>query len=122
MTLLKIDVDMHPPKLWLQQWLDSRVFLLEELFKLTVLDTKVFKTKRGIHVYINVAQKLSDEDVNRLQFICGDDPVRVKINQMRIERGIKRWNKLFCKTYYRRKPKQVISCEVCGNKIPIFQA
>ncbi|MBA7698390.1 hypothetical protein ES703_107067 [subsurface metagenome] len=80
---------------------------------------KVFKSsKRGHHIYIKLCEDVSDIDANYLQFLCGDDMTRVKINLWRIKRGVKRWNKLFHKVLYRKKAK-ALTCYYCGNRIPV---
>jgi hypothetical protein len=117
MTLLKIDIDMQPPKEWMDAWLNTRKLIIGHL-GYTWLGHDIFTTKRGIHVYIRILEKMRDAEINKLQFLCGDDPTRVKINAWRIERGVKYWNKLFHDVLYRRKPK-LLECYYCGNKIPV---
>jgi hypothetical protein len=117
MTLLKIDIDFKPPKEWMQYWIETREKMLRD-FGFTPEYVKVFETTRGIHVYIKIKEDVSAKTTNMLQFLCGDDPTRVKINMWRIERGIPYWNKLFHRVLYRKKQK-VIECYYCGNKIPI---
>lgn len=117
MTLLKIDLDLHPPEDWLKDWIETRKIILQSM-SLNVEYIKVFKTTRGLHVYIKVSNKLSDRKINKLQFLLGDDQTRVRINQWRIERGVKNWNKLFHKVIYRKKV-DCIECWYCGNKIPL---
>lgn len=115
--MLKIDLDYKPPEEWLEDWKQSREQMLYVL-GYDVEYTKTFDTKRGMHVYILLKQNVDAETGNRLQFLCGDDHTRVKINAWRIKRGIKRWNKLFHKVLYRKKAK-VLTCFYCGNKIPV---
>jgi len=118
MSILKIDLDIHPPKEWLDDWIRTRKMICwSMLYQVEAID--VFETTRGLHVYIRVKQKLKDEEINWIQFLLGDDHTRVKINQWRIKRGMKHWNKLFHKVLYRKKA-QVVECFYCGNKIPIF--
>jgi hypothetical protein len=116
--LLKLDIDFKPPKTWLDEWIRTRKLLLEKLgYDYERFD--VFQTERGIHVYITLRQNIkSARTVNRLQWLLGDDATRVKINQWRIERGIRNWNKLYMKVLYRKKAK-VVTCHYCGNKIPV---
>ena len=117
MKLLKIDLDIHPPKDWLDQWITTRITLLQMLGH-RVKAYRIFKTKRGYHIYFTLVRDVSDMEANKLQFLLGDDHTRVKINQWRIKRGIPHWNKLFHKVLYRKKAK-VITCWYCGNKIPV---
>lgn len=117
MTLLKIDLDIKPSKEWLKDWIRTRKMILwSELIRPSKVD--IFETSKGLHIYFTVPDKLDDEEINRLQFLLGDDHTRVKINQWRIEHKVKGWNKLFSKVYYRKKSK-FIECWYCGNKIPV---
>ena len=115
--MLKIDVDFKPPTQWLSEWLKTRATILQDLGLYTYKFT-TFWTKRGFHLYITLDKDVPDNIANKYQWLLGDDATRVKINQWRIERGIKRWNKLFHEVLYRRKAK-VLTCHYCGNKIPV---
>jgi hypothetical protein len=117
LKVLKIDLDIKPPKEWIIFWWKTRQTILQQL-GYTIKYFSKFETKRGMHIYITLEQDVSDETANMLQFLLGDDHTRVKINQWRIKRGIPRWNKLFHKVLYRKKAK-TITCHYCGNKIPI---
>ena len=117
MKVLKLDLDFKPPKEWLTEWMQTRWLMLEKLGH-PMDETKTFPTKRGLHIYVKLQKDVDAETANKLQFLLGDDHTRVKINQWRIKRGIKRWNKLFHKVLYRRKAK-VLTCYYCGNKIPV---
>lgn len=117
MKMLKIDMDIKPTKEWLEEWLKSRIHIIS-LQGYTVEKTRKFETRRGYHIYITLYNDLPDELINKLQFLCGDDHTRVKINQWRIKRKVKRWNKLFHRVLYRRKAK-ALTCYYCGNKIPV---
>lgn len=115
--VLKIDLDIKPPKEWMVIWYVTRNLILEQLgYK--VVKTIQKETQRGLHIYIHLDKPVDDETANMLQFLLGDDHTRVKINQWRIERGVKRWNKLFHRVLYKKKAK-VVECWYCGNKIPI---
>ena len=117
MRLLKIDIDFKPPKEWLDLWIATRISILMTLGH-SIERITPFKTKRGMHVYIKLREDVDDETANMLQFLCGDDASRVKINMWRISRGIPFWNKLFERKIYSKKHK-FITCYYCGNKIPI---
>jgi len=103
MTVLKIDLDLKPGKEWLAKWKLTRKHLLEALgFK--VKEIVLRSTRKGWHAWIHVEDKeIEDWDLNMLQWLCGDDQTRVKINMRRIKRGVKRWNKLFSEVIWRRK-------------------
>ena len=117
MKMLKIDLDFKPPKEWFEFWKTTRQMIVEG-GGYTVEYIKTFETKRGHHLYIKIEEDIDAEEANKLQFLCGDDHTRVKINSWRIKRGIKHWNILFRKVLYRRKAK-VLTCHYCGNKIPV---
>jgi len=118
MTVLKIDIDFKPPKYWMELWKRTRISMLKEL-GYDVKRIRIYETKRGLHIFIYLEQEIPDDEIiNMLQFLCGDDATRVKINQWRIKRGFKDWNKLFSDVIYRKKAR-VVTCFYCGNKIPI---
>lgn len=117
MKVLKLDIDWKAPAEWREKW---RVTRLGMLFGLGYDIAKVleYETNRGYHYYIHISKDVDDATANYLQFLLGDDATRVKINQWRIERGIKHWNKLFSRVLWKRKIKG-IRCYYCGNFIPI---
>jgi len=101
--ILKIDQDLKVPEEWIEKWKISRVALLKSL-GIEVKEIITQESKRGYHHWIHCESKkeLSDEEINMLQFLCGDDPGRVYINSLRIKRGVKNWNKLFSKVLWRK--------------------
>jgi len=117
MRLLKIDIDFHPPEKWIALWKCTREAMLRGM-GYEIERISMFKTKRGMHIYIKLKQDVDDETANMLQFLCGDDHARVKINMWRIARGIPFWNKLFERKIYSKRHK-LITCYYCGAKIPI---
>lgn len=117
MRVLKVDLDFHPPEHWVQEWKVTRRQILA-CMDFEVEKIEAFHNTRGMHFYIKLNKEVSDREGNRLQFLLGDDSTRVKINNWRIDKGIKHWNKLFSKVLYRRKAK-VLTCYYCGNKIPV---
>jgi len=112
-----VDLDLKPPKLWRDWWRETRLLMLGYL-GYHVERFNEFETSRGYHYYVHLREDVDAETANLLQFLLGDDHTRVKINQWRIERGIRHWNKLFYKTLWRKKRK-VIRCYYCGNLIPV---
>ena len=119
MTILKIDIDFKAPKNWRLMWIWTRLELLEML-GYTPIDCFEFETERGLHYYIEIKEQISDETINMLQFLLGDDATRVKINQWRIKRGIKNWNKLFHQVLYRRED-NIIECPRCNYKFRVIK-
>lgn len=118
MSILKIDIDFKPPEEWLECWIDTRYAILEYI-GYTVNRISRHETTKGQNFFIEIDNELPSTEINKLQFLLGDDHTRVKINQWRIERGIKHWNKIFDRKLFRKKAK-MITCWYCGNKIPLI--
>jgi hypothetical protein len=53
------------------------------------------RTKKGQHYYVGIRPAVSPEMANRLQWLLGDDCLRVDYNRARIQSGLDDWNKLF---------------------------
>lgn len=100
-TVLKIDLDMAFD-LFMSKfkifWETNRRNWLLDIHK---LDNLIFEYKESTsgftHVYIKIPRKIGADDMNYLQFLCGDHAYRVMLNQKRIDAGIKHWNKFFVK-------------------------
>lgn len=87
----KLDLDVKIEETALRDvWENTRRNMLE-YFGYIVVDINSSETERGLHTVINYLckMKLSDEYKNFLQLLLGDDIIRYKINQRRIEKGIK---------------------------------
>ena len=108
MSLLKIDIDHKEPfEKWKDEWIETRKKLLEFLgFKVEYMEIYKSGSGRGYHVYIKIDKELPDEEINKLQFLLGDDQTRVVIAMRRIERGVKYWNVLFSKVLWKRSDKE----------------
>ena len=76
------------------------------------------ESTRGRNFFITIRENVDDETINMLQFLLGDDHTRVKINEWRIDRGVKNWNKIFTRKIYRKRT-EMIECWYCGNQIPM---
>jgi len=118
-TTLKIDIDFKPPQSWRLEWIMTRLTLLD-ILGYTPIDCFEFETTRGLHYYIKIKEHLPPEEINKLQFLLGDDPTRVKINQWRIKRGIKNWNKLYHNVLYRKKD-GIIKCPRCQYEFRVME-
>jgi hypothetical protein len=53
------------------------------------------RSKKGLHFYIGIQPRVSDELASRLQWLLGDDCRRVDYNRARIRSRYPDWNKLF---------------------------
>lgn len=139
-TVLKIDVDWVPregaePYKWSKavDWAETRKKLYKHGLKALgyrVLDIKWAWTDRGIHFYVLLDQDLEPEELLKLQWVLGDDPVRCEINYYRLRRGhFPKYNILFDKVTWRRPPdERCIKCslyrwfteEIRGAKPPVY--
>jgi hypothetical protein len=51
--------------------------------------------RKGYHFYISINPPVEANVANQLQWLLGDDDLRVDRNRARIQAGFDRWNKLF---------------------------
>lgn len=77
--ILKIDLDLKPRPHELALWESSRVVILSTVGYHVVSITKVH-TRKGWHFWISILEELTDYEVALLQFLCGDDPRRTRLN------------------------------------------
>ena len=114
--VLKVDLDWIPPENWFKEWISTRKKILEHMeIYLYGAKWRQSSSGKGLHIwfYVTTQKRLGDEDINRLQFLCGDDITRVKINYLRNKRGVKEWNKLFSKVLWKAKPRgKCAKCEI----------
>jgi len=105
---LKIDKDCFVD----EEWIDNYVEVIIETcrsFGITVESIRMCNSKKkGLHFYIAINPPVEASFANQLQWLLGDDSLRVDFNRARIESGLGEWNKLFevagrrLKTIYRR--------------------
>jgi len=98
--VLHMDFDYPVPDQWLKVYKEQKTAMLENMG--FFVDRKIIKPspsrKGGSHIWIHITslRELTEDEINMLQWLCGDDPTRVWINRMRIDRGLKKfWNKIF---------------------------
>jgi len=114
---LHMDWDWNPPQKWRQAW-ETHTKAMLEYFQL-VVDRIIMKQSdrrkgRGQHIWIHIQsrRKLSEDDINMLQWLCGDDLTRVRINRLRTRRGLKGWwNKLYDHIVWRKPLPE--NCQKC---------
>jgi hypothetical protein len=72
------------------RWDSSRRVIIENDFFGKVVDVITTSTDRGQHTVINwlSMDELTDQQLNFIQLLLGDDIVRYKINKARLERGV----------------------------------
>jgi transcriptional regulator of met regulon len=90
--------------------------------KVLQIISKQSSSGRGLHYWIHIEspRQLSDEEINMLQFIAGDDRVRVQINQLRIARGVRKfWNKCFDHVIHTRPIDE--KCKLCKLRKTILK-
>ena len=101
----KIDLDVKVEKEDIEYWEQSRKAIIEYFTHCTLIDINTTYTDRGLHTVINYLNDgaSSDENLNFIQLLLGDDIIRYKINQRRIENGISfdKANILFSKVLHR---------------------
>ena len=101
----KIDLDVKIYKEDIEYWEQSRKAILEYFTHCTLIDINTTYTDRGLHTVINYLydRAISDENLNFIQLLLGDDIIRYKINARRIEKGIsfEKANILFSKVLER---------------------
>lgn len=100
----KVDLDMKLDKNDIPLWEQTRQAILEFMYFI-VVDINTSDTERGLHTVINwlAEDEETDHSLNFIQMLLGDDVVRVKINERRIEKGIsfEKANILFSKVLER---------------------
>jgi hypothetical protein len=95
-TTLKIDKDLVVSRSLLQDWVRSVVIPTCKAHGVTVQSVSTCPSQRkGFHVYVDVTPPIHAELAWRLQFLLGDDCMRVSLNRARWRAGFSDWNKLF---------------------------
>ena len=104
--VIQVDWDFIPPEHWIEKWKEIVKLIMRHMGLSTV---EIIKHKsdsqKGLHHWIHVysRRRLSEDELNMLSWLCGDDPIRVMINNLRIQRGVPKWNILFSKVIFRRE-------------------
>jgi hypothetical protein len=101
---IKVDIDFIPPKEWLEVYFREKKAMLERLgFEVIDIIARKSDSQKGLHISFHIeGRELSLEEKNMLNWLCCDDPTRVKINILRIKRGIVYFSKLFSKVLWRK--------------------
>jgi hypothetical protein len=112
---LHMDWDFRPTKGWIRKYLEVIINTYEYLgYKVEEVIMK--KRGRGFHIWVHIISKkpFTEDEVNMLQWIGGDDITRVRINRYRTRRGMKMmWNKLFSRVIWRKDlPKNCQKCRI----------
>ncbi len=92
---LKIDKDIHVDRTWIQFYIRAIKTICKSNGVRVSLIQMSRSTRKGQHYYIDIRPPLSADSANRLQWLLGDDCLRVDYNRARIESGLDDWNKLF---------------------------
>src|SRR5208282_1996046 len=92
---LKIDKDIHVNRTWIQDYVRT-IKAICKLNGIRVTSIQMCRSSRkGQHYYISVVPPLRAESANRIQWLLGDDCLRVDYNRARIQSHLNDWNKLF---------------------------
>jgi hypothetical protein len=113
--ILHLDWDFRPTKHWIRTWLDTIVNTYQFLgYKVEEIIMK--RRGRGFHIWIKLTtnKAFSEDEVNMLQWIGGDDITRVRVNRYRTRRNMKMmWNKIFSHVIWRKPlPKNCQKCHI----------
>ncbi len=94
-SILKVDKDCFVDNDWIQEYVEL-IIQTCRLHNATVESIKMCPSEsKGLHFYIHVSPAIESELANRLQWLLGDDCLRVDYNRARIKSGLHDWNKLF---------------------------
>ena len=92
---LKVDQDCFVDQEWLEDYVEH-VKAVSERFGVSVKTIQMCESKRkGLHFYIIIRPPIEATLANKLQYLLGDDALRVDFNRARIDAGFPEWNKLF---------------------------
>ena len=95
---LKIDKDIHVDHTWIRDYVRA-IRAVCATKRVQVTSIRMCRSKRkGAHYYIDIHPALRPATANRLQWLLGDDCLRVDYNRARVGSGLIEdgdWNKLF---------------------------
>jgi len=116
--VLHLDFDYPIAPHWMEEW-RKHVYRTLKAYNMEVEEIIVKPSpsrEGGLHIWIKATSpvELSDDNINMLQWLLCDHQVRVWINTLRIERGLRKfWNKLFTRHLWRKPlPKQCQKCVI----------
>lgn len=98
MVVLKLDWDRKIVNVF--KYFD-RLWFVSRKLDLKIKEFRVFETRKGMHIYIDVRNRLSDPEIVFIQLLAGSDWKREVINLKRIRNGVpmSEGNKLFKAKY-----------------------
>lgn len=110
-----VDWDFKPTKGWIRAWKQAVPAMLSALR--IKIERIIMKQKgRGFHIWVHstAKRKLTEDQVNMIQWLLHDDITRVRINRLRTRRGMKKfWSKIFSHVLWRRPlPKPCKTCHL----------
>lgn len=105
--IFKIDLDVKLDEEDYKLWKATRIAIIKELGLRFMMMLKHDSASRGHHIFIHAEsdEEISDDRLNFIQFLLGDDQIRYKINKDRIQRGTS-WDKaniLFSRVLEKRR-------------------
>jgi len=94
--VLKVDKDCFVDADWIMDYVFEVILPVCRSYGFIVNSVQMCESRRkGLHFYISVLPSIEPSLANRLQWLLGDDCMRVDFNRARIESGLDEWNKLF---------------------------
>jgi len=92
---LKIDKDCFVDDAWEADYVQQILSTCQRK-GVTVLSIRRCDSRRkGVHYYVRIKPPVCPDLANELQWLLGDDCLRVDVNRARIGSGCQEWNKLF---------------------------
>ena len=105
MTQILIDLDNHEFKSEeaLLKFIDDRwKFVFQFVWpyrRLKLKGLRVMRTSNGWHLYLTVANRMTQDDIVFLQLMLGSDYRREAYSYLRLHSGVRDWNFLFPQKY-----------------------
>ncbi len=93
--VLKIDQDCFLPAEWTREYICQVIATCLNYGVRVLRIQRCTSQRKGVHYYIDVTPPIDLALANRLQFLLGDDRLRVALNQARIESNLSDPIKLF---------------------------
>ena len=112
-----MDIDYTASQAWVNDKVRLVLIPVCKAFGVTVLRVQKRKSlSKGFHLYAKITPPITARLANRIQFLAGDDPVRVRLNGLRISARYSGWSKLWW--YPHRRSRTIYTRHSSGrNKI-----
>jgi hypothetical protein len=95
-NVLKIDKDCHVSRDWIKDYVRLVLIPVCKAYRVKVLSVQIRRSlSKGFHVYVLIDPPVDADLAIRLQFLAGDDALRVRLCRLRAKAGYPEWNKLW---------------------------